>query len=188
MESSLAGHKIALLVANGFEELEMTEPQRAFLAAGASLSIVSHEQGLVNGWHEKGWGHFFPVDVPLSSALAADFDALVVPGGGRGVERLIANPHARRFVKGFADGAKPMVLVGHGALLLAAAERANGRRLAASGEAADRLTAAGATVSADPQVTDDNILSTQAEGDPAALKQAAVAHVAEIVGRVDAAA
>src|SRR5690606_34600045 len=99
MDTPLAGKNVALLVANGFEELDMTEPQRALLGAGATVKIVSHEQGLVNGWYGEAWGHFFPVDVPLSQALAADFDALLIPGGFRGVERLAGNAHAKRLVR-----------------------------------------------------------------------------------------
>src|SRR3546814_15118488 len=85
MDHPLAGKTVAILVANGFEELEMTEPQRALLGAGATLKLVSPEQGLVNGWHGKAWGHYFPIDTQISEALAADFDALLVPGGKRGI-------------------------------------------------------------------------------------------------------
>src|SRR3546814_4592100 len=103
MDHPLAGKTVAILVANGFEELEMTEPQRALLGAGATLKLVSPEQGLVNGWHGKAWGHYFPIDTQISEALAADFDALLVPGGKRGIEKLAQNPHTKRLLKGRSE-------------------------------------------------------------------------------------
>ena len=112
MTETLAGKTIALLVANGFEEIEMTEPQKALLAAGATVKLVSSETALVNGWHGEAWGHYFPVDGALSTQMAADFDALLVPGGHRSIIALAKSAHTNRFLKGFLDGDKPVVLVG----------------------------------------------------------------------------
>src|SRR5512135_1854906 len=124
MNQPLLGKIVAILVANGFEETQMTEPQRALLAAGATLKVISPEQALVNGWLGRAWGHYFPVDVSLSTALAADFDALLVPGGKRSIEKLAGLAHTKRFIRGFADGNKAIVMVGHAPSLLAIAERA----------------------------------------------------------------
>jgi protease I len=78
MDQPLAGKTIAILVANGFEEIEMTEPQRALLKAGATVRLISPEQGLVNGWHGAAWGHYFPVDRGIAEVLGADFDREVM--------------------------------------------------------------------------------------------------------------
>lgn len=163
MTESLAGKTIALLVANGFEEIEMTEPQKALLGAGASVKLVSSETALVNGWHGAAWGHYFPIDGALSTQMAADFDALLVPGGHRSIIALAKSAHTNRFLKGFLDGDKPVVLVGDAASLLVGAERAAGRSVVAEGESAEALGAAGANV--DGEVTsqvDGSLLTVRA--------------------------
>ena len=125
MDQPLAGKTIAILVANGFEETEMTEPQRALLKTGATLKVLSPEQGLVNGWHGKAWGHYFPVDQQIAEVLAADFDMLILPGGERSVAKLAANPHIRRIVSSFMDGGKPVAAIDDGVSLLAVAQKVN---------------------------------------------------------------
>lgn len=164
MDSMLAGKKIALLVANGFEETDMTELQRALLNVGAAVQVISPEQALVNGWHGEAWGHYFPVDGALSSALAADFDALVVPGGFRSIEKLQTSQHTARFVKGFLDGDKPAVLIGDAVGLLVALERAEGRKVLAGESAAEALSAAGASVVSEGATAIDGSLMTVQAG------------------------
>jgi putative intracellular protease/amidase len=173
MDQPLASKTVAILVANGFEETEMTEPQRALLAAGAAVRLVSPEQGLVNGWHGQAWGHYFPVDIPLAAALAADFDALLLPGGRRSIEKLAGNPHTLRILRGFVDGGKPIAALGHAPLLLAAAERAAGRTLGGEPEILEPLAAAGAVTDSGAAVVDGKILTAPSGGD---VKQAVLNH------------
>jgi len=192
MDHPLAGKTVAILVANGFEEIEMTEPQRALLGAGATLKLVSPEQGLVNGWHGKAWGHYFPIDTQISEALAADFDALLVPGGKRGVEKLAQNPHTKRLLKGFLDGNKPVALVGDAPSLLVAAERAQGRKVAANEDVRESLEQAGAKVESteeQPIVVDRSLISaTRPSADMAVFKDEVVKLFVEITGGMQAAA
>ena len=175
----LNGRSVAILVANGFEEIEMTEPQRALLSAGATVKLVSPEQGLVNGWHGKAWGHYFPIDQALSSALAADFDALLVPSGFRSIDKLIDLAHTKRFLRGFADGNKPIVVCGVAGRILAAVERAAGRTLATTEAHAEALQSAGAIASTDSIVNDRNILSVGEEYDMDEFKSAVVKLITE---------
>lgn len=124
MSMNLSGLKIAILVANGFDEVDMTHAQRTLLTLGASMKIISTENGLVNSWTGTSWGHHFPTDGSVASTLAADFDGLYVPGGSRSVTKLRDNAHVRRIVRGFFDAGKPMILMGDAATLLGAADRA----------------------------------------------------------------
>lgn len=118
MSKSLPGQKIAILVANGFEQTDFTETQRALIAAGAAVKVISPDQGLVNGWEGQGWGHHFPVDQVLSTALGADFDMLVVPGGARSLEKLKTTAHTRRFFNSFINAGKPVAVFGDVVALL----------------------------------------------------------------------
>src|SRR5437764_9116289 len=83
MKTRLDGKRVAILVANGFEQVELTGPQEALEAAGAETQIVSPQEKHVWGWeHEdEDWGSKFKVDVPLAEASARNFDALLLPGG-----------------------------------------------------------------------------------------------------------
>lgn len=104
--------KVAILAANGFCEADMTATQRALLDAGTNPRIVSTEQGLVCGWNGEGWGHHFAVDNPLRSALAADYNMLVIVGGQRSVDKLRLTAHTKRFVSGFVAANKPVAVFG----------------------------------------------------------------------------
>ncbi|MDB5364115.1 MAG: peptidase [Rhodospirillales bacterium] len=162
MEKPLAGKKVAILIANGFDEIVMTDAQRALLAAGATVKTISPENGLSNGWHGTGWGHYFPVDTGIAEALSADFDMLIVPDGTRGILKLAGTAHSKRIVRGFLDADKPVALKGAAVELLALSDRAQGRTVAVEGELAAKLSEAGAKASGEAQ-TIDNVLLTATE-------------------------
>ncbi len=158
-DQPLAGKSIAILVSSGFEELEMTEPQRALLKLGASLKIVSPDPGLVNGWHGQAWGHYFPIDVSIGSMLAADYDMLLIPGGARHVGKLKDNPHTKRIVGSFVDGQKPVAVIDDGVVLLGA--KAKGRRITSSEGVREELEGAGARWTDEPVVVDDTLVTAK---------------------------
>lgn len=173
-DQPLVGKTVAILVASGFEELEMTEPQRALLQAGAQVKVVSSDQAIVNGWHGDAWGHYFTIDVPLSNALAADFDAVIVPGGSRSVDKLLSLAHTARFLRGFLDGGKPVALGGLAGGLLATVDRAKGRNIAATPETTDALVEAGATLVEEPVAIDGNLVTASTTAEAEAFKDATV--------------
>lgn len=168
-EQLLAGKNVAILVANGFEELEMTEPQRALLKAGAKPKIISPEQGLVNGWHGSAWGHYFPTDRHVGDVLAADFDLLVLPGGDRSVAKLATNPHTRRIIGSFVDAGKGIAAFGKGVELLALVERIKGRTVTGADSAKPALEAAGVKWSEEAITLDRFLLTAQSNEDMAEI-------------------
>jgi protease I len=177
MERPLAGKSVAILVGSGFEESQMTETQRALLAAGATPKVVSMDQGLVNGWHGNGWGHYFAVDQQISTALAADFDAALIPGGERSVAKLAGNPHTRRMLRSFMDGFKPIAMLGAAPQLLALAERAKGRKVTAEESAHEALREAEAVIVDEALVIDGNLLTARDSVDIEAFKAAFIEHI-----------
>jgi protease I len=76
MAHNLNGKKIAILVENGFEQIELTDPKQALEEAGARTQIVSPQEGRVKGWQKTDWGDEFKVDVPLENARAEEYDGL----------------------------------------------------------------------------------------------------------------
>lgn len=158
-QKRLSGMTVAVLVANGFEELIMTDTQKALAAEGAAIRIVSHEVGLANGWHEGTWGHNFYIDTRISDALPSDFDGLLVPAGERSIATLKENAHARRVIKGMVDAGKPMAIVGDAIEMLAAAEALRGRKVTGAETSRARVEAMGAVWS-EAQLTVDGSLIT----------------------------
>ena len=60
MAQDLDGCKVAILVAEGFEQVELTEPKKALEQAGAQTKIVSPAKDQVQGWHHFDKGDKFP--------------------------------------------------------------------------------------------------------------------------------
>ena len=114
---TLNGLKVAILITDGFEQVEMTEPRQALDEAGAETQIVSPKDGQVKAWKFTEWGDQFPVDVPLSSARPDDFDALLLPGGVINPDTLRTIPAAVAFVTGLlrrAASPSPRSATAHG--------------------------------------------------------------------------
>jgi len=109
--SNFAGKTIGLMVAGGFDESTFIEIQKAMLAAGAKLKIISRDAGLTNAWNGTGWGMSYPVDSTLSTTLAVDFDALIVPQGSRSIEKLAEEVHAKRILRAFMREEMPVLLL-----------------------------------------------------------------------------
>ena len=114
MAEQLAGKRVAALVAAGFEQVELLDPQQALASAGATVEIVSPESGTVKGWNHTEWGQEVQVNRPLDEARADDYDALLLPGGVMNPDRLRMNAKAVEFVKQFFDDGKPIAVICHG--------------------------------------------------------------------------
>src|SRR5437868_15681 len=126
---SLNNKRIAILVADGFEQVELTEPKKALDQAGALTLIVSPSEGKVKGWNFTEWGEQLAVDVPLDEADPQRFDALMLPGGVMNPDKLRINKKAVEFVKAFFDAGKPVAAICHAPWTLIEAGAAKGRKL-----------------------------------------------------------
>ena len=171
MQKPLAGRKVAILVANGFDEISMTDCQRALLGAGATIKLVSTAGGLVNGWHGAAWGHYYPVDQQVSETLAADFDMLLLPGGERSLIKLLETAHTARIVRGFRDADKPVAAIGSGVDLLIAADRVVGAEISVAEAGREKAEAVGARPSTEPMIQDGQRLTAAPEADLPAFIQ-----------------
>ncbi len=129
MNQTLAGKTIAILVADGFEQVEMTEPRTALEAAGALTEIVSPSKGEVQGWNHDDKADKFPVDVPLGSATNSRYDALLLPGGVRNPDQLRMIPDAVQFVKEFFATNKPVAAICHAPWMLIEADVVRGKEV-----------------------------------------------------------
>jgi protease I len=130
MRSKLSGCRVAVLVADGFEQVELTEPMAALRTSGADARIVSPvDAAQVRGWKHTEWGDAFDVDVHLADAGADDYDALLLPGGVMSPDKLRMIPGALSFVRAFFDAGKPVAAICHGPWTLIDAGVVSGRRM-----------------------------------------------------------
>src|SRR5262249_8852852 len=152
----LKGLKIAILVENGFEQVELEEPRKALDAAGAKTSVVSPQKARVRAWNFTEWGKEIAVDMALDSAQPQDFDALLVPGGVMNPDALRMQPKAVAFVRAFFDSEKPVAVICHGPWTVIEAGAARGRRIASWPSIKTDLRNAGAEWVGQEAVVDGN--------------------------------
>lgn len=162
---NLKGMKIAILIADGFEQVEMTEPRKALENAGASTRIVSIKAGQVRGWKLTEWGDKFDVDVTIDRAQAADFDALLLPGGVMNPDKLRMNHAAVEFAKSFFAADKPVAVICHGPWTVIETGAAKGRRMTSWPSVRTDLKNAGADWVDEDCVIDGNLVSSRKPDD-----------------------
>lgn len=126
---SLDGKRIAFLATDGVEQIELTRPWKELEQAGARLELVSLESGSIDGYNHLDKADSFPVDRTVAQADAADYDALVLPGGVANPDALRMNGDAVAFVRNFGEQGKPIAAICHGAWTLVEAGLVKGRTL-----------------------------------------------------------
>lgn len=164
MEKKIKGLKVAILVADGFEQVEMTEPRKALDQAGAQTVLISPSKGKVKGWKLKEWGDEFPVDKELNQANPDDYDALLLPGGVMNPDTLRLNATAINFIKHFVKADKPIAAICHGPWTLINAEAVKGKTITSWPSIKIDLMNAGAHW-VDQQVAKDDHLVTSRKPD-----------------------
>ncbi|MER7131510.1 type 1 glutamine amidotransferase domain-containing protein [Streptosporangium saharense] len=141
----LNGKTIAFLVApEGVEQVELTEPWQAVRQAGGTARLVSTEPGEIQAFNHLDKADRFPVDVTVEEVSAADFDALVLPGGVANPDHLRTVPAAVRFAKGFFEAGKPVASICHAPWTLIEADVVRGRTITSWPSLRTDLTNAGA--------------------------------------------
>jgi protease I len=165
MSKALQSKKIATLMSNGFNESEFLAIQRAMIAQGANLRIVSMDSGLVNGWDGKGWGHNFAIDSQLNTALGIDFDALIIPGGARSLDKLKLTAHSRSFIGSFLATGKPVICMGDAIVLLAHTDHLSGRTVSGPEDKRGLVETAGARFMNDAISVDQSLLTGLVDGE-----------------------
>jgi len=176
---SLNGKKVAILVEDGFEQIELTSPKMALEEAGATTYIISPKHDKVKGWEHTKWGDEFPVDVVIDQANANDYDALVLPGGVMNPDKLRTNQRAVQFVRSFFDQHKPVAAICHGPWMLAEADVIKGRKVTSYPSIQTDLKNAGATWVDQEVVVDQGLVTSRKPDDLPAFNRKLVEEIAE---------
>jgi protease I len=176
---NLDHQRIAILVANGFEQVELTDPKKALEQAGATTDIVSPEGGKVKGWNFTDWGDDFTVDVPLERANAKDYSALLLPGGVMNPDKLRRNEQALNFVREFFAAGKPVAAICHGPWTLIDAGAVHGRKMTSYPSIQMDLKNAGAHWVDQEVVVDAGLVTSRKPSDIPAFNQRMIEEFAE---------
>ena len=148
--------KMLLLAGDYVEDYEIMVPFQALQMVGHAVDAVCpgkkkgdqvrtaiHDFEGDQTYSEKR-GHNFTLNATFDEVNAADYDALVVPGG-RAPEYLRLNEKVLDIVRHFDKAGKPIAALCHGPQLLAAAGVLKGRKLNCYPACAPEIALAGGT-------------------------------------------
>lgn len=185
---TLRGIRVAILVEDDFEQVEMTEPRKALDQASAQTVLISPVEGLVHGMKHDVKADSFWVDRPLEEARPEDFDAVLLPGGALNADKLRMNEKAREFVRSIDREGKPIAVICHGPWLLVSAGLVKGRTLTGYYTIQDDIRNAGGEWVDQQMVRDRNWVSSRGPSDIPAFNQAMIQLFAESKAKVRKAA
>jgi protease I len=154
--------RIAVILADMFEDSEYTEPARAFKEKGHSLVHVGMEEGeTVKGKKE---GTPVKIDKAVQDVSVDDFDALLIPGG-YSPDKLRAHDKPVEFVKQFVKSGKPVFAICHAPQLLITADVLKGRKVTGWKSIVQDIKNAGAVFVDDKVVEDKNLVTSRQPDD-----------------------
>ncbi len=177
--NTLQGKKVAILVAEGFEQVELTAPRQALDEAGAETRIVSPAKGQVQGWKHFDKGEKFTVDVALDQARPQEFDALLLPGGVANPDQLRILPKAVDFIRHFFAEGKPVAAICHAPWPLIDADVVRGRTITSWPSLRADLINAGARWVDQEVVVDNGLVSSRKPDDIPAFNRKMIEEIAE---------
>lgn len=183
----LEGLRVAVLAADGFEQVEVTQPVKALEKHGAHVEIVSLRPGSIRGMNLLYPGKKIHVDRTVFTADADAYDALHIPGGFINPDFVRQSDRALDFVRAFDAARKPISTICHGPWVLVSAGLVRGRRLTSWPGIKDDVRNAGGMWVDAAVVHDGNWISSRGPQDLPAFDKAIVAHFAEGAGRATAA-
>jgi protease I len=175
----LRNKHIAAIVADGFEQVELTGPLEALDEQGACVDIVSLQPGQVKAWQHDHWGDAFDVQKTADQLNTADYDALLLPGGVMSPDKLRRDSHVIQFIRGMFQQGKPIAAICHGPWTLAEANIIRGTRMTSYPSIQTDLKNAGANWVDEAVVTDDGIVTSRQPDDIPAFNRKMIEEFAE---------
>jgi len=179
MARKLDGKKVAILVADGFEQVEMTKPREALDEAGAETKIVSLKPGKIQGVNHADKGDKFDVDLTLDDARPEEFDALMIPGGLHNPDAMRTNEKALQFARHFFREGKPVAAICHGPQLLINADLVRGRKMTSWPAIQVDMRNAGARWVDEEVVVDNGLVSSRKPDDIPAFNRKMIEEFSE---------
>ena len=175
----LSGKRIAILATNGFEQSELEVPRDSLKEAGATVEVVSLQAGEIKGWDKKDWGRPVKVDKTLDQVSAADYDAIILPGGQINPDLLRVEPKALQLIKDIFNGKKVVAAVCHAPWLLIETGIAKGRRMTSFKSIKTDVMNAGANWEDAEVVVDQGVITSRNPGDLKAFSAKIIEEIKE---------
>ncbi|MBV9392010.1 MAG: type 1 glutamine amidotransferase [Verrucomicrobia bacterium] len=179
MPNNLNNLRVAILVANGFEQVELEKPKKALDEAGAKTFIISIEKDKVKAWNVSDWGDKFHVDLQIAEANVSLYDALLLPGGVMNPDYLRVDSKAVAFVKSFLESGKPIAAICHGPWTLVEADGVKGKTLTSWPSLRTDIQNAGGTWVDQEVVTDNGLVTSRKPADIPAFNRKMLEEFAE---------
>ncbi len=179
-ERKLDGMRVAILVSDDFEQVELTEPMEALKGAGADVKIVSPAAGQVTGMKHDEKKDRFKVDLTLDQASPDDFDGVLLPGGALNADFLRVVPKAQDFVKKIDKAGKPMAVICHAPWLLVSAGLVKGRHMTSYHTIQDDIRNAGGNWEDREVIRDANWVTSRQPSDIQAFNREMLKMFAEL--------
>jgi protease I len=174
MTQPLNNKRVAILVTDGFEQVELTGPKEALAKAGATADIVSAKNGEVTGWNHTTPASKFHVDKTFESIRMEDYDAVLLPGGVVNSDTIRMDEMAQELVRDAARTNKTIAVICHGGWLLISADLVKGKRMTSWPSLTDDLKNAGAEWVDEEVVVDGQLISSRKPDDIPAFSQALI--------------
>lgn len=165
MPNSLKGLKVAIVLTDGFEQSEMTEPRKALKEAGAEAILISPKESKVKGWKHTDWGDEFDVEQEIKNANPDDYQALLLPGGVMNPDKLRLSEESIAFIHSFVKNNKPIAAICHGPWTLINAEGVKNKSMTSWPSIKMDLINAGAKWEDKKVIRDGNLVTSRKPDD-----------------------
>ncbi|CAB4918524.1 unannotated protein [freshwater metagenome] len=185
MSNELQGKKIAILAADGVEQVELESPRDAVQAAGATTELLSIDTGEIqamNGDIDKG--DTFQVDKKVADADIEDYAGLILPGGTMNPDNLRQDADVISFVQRWFQAGKPVGVICHGPWTLVEADLVRGRTITSFPSVRTDIVNAGGDWVDEEVVCDQGLVSSRNPDDLPAFNDKIVEEFAEGEHRV----
>lgn len=177
MSKELNQVKVAMLVCDGFEEVEMTKPRAALKKMGATVDLITPQGKTVKGWNHDHWTKKYKIDVPLSKARATNYDALILPGGVMNPDHLRTSKTAIKFIKQFFSQHKLIAAICHGLWTLIETGKLKNKKLTSYHSIKTDLKNAKARWVNQKVVIDDQLITSRNPNDIPAFNKAIIQYL-----------
>jgi protease I len=164
-EQNLAGMRVAIIATDLFEEAELIQPREAIQKAGAQALVIAPHDGEIQAVQHEKKTQKVKVDMTLDKAKAADFDAVLIPGGAMNADALRVEPKAQQFVREMNSNEKPIAVICHGPWLLISAGLVKGREMTSYHTIRDDVKNAGGNYQDKEVIRDGNWVSSRQPSD-----------------------
>jgi protease I len=161
MADELNGKKIAIIAAEGVEEVELTKPREAVTEAGAETELLSIEEGEIQSLNHIDKSDTYPVDKLVSDASVDDYDGVILPGGVLNPDNLRQDESVITFLQDFFKTGKPVGVICHGPWTLVEADLVRDRKITSWPSVKTDIVNAGGNWVDEEVVVDQGLVSSR---------------------------